>query len=169
MTLKRRRDVDAFVKGNHRKGSGSQGTDLCKKCDQKGHRARDRRGGREEAVKGTKGDDGKRTGKGKRSVKSFDGNCGKLWKVMVAGLKFVGQHVQRNQQGRVKKVQKLSKLMLVTSKRKQKRTPRKTAENCQNALCLVSFNVMPDEELRSKESADQGGIDKLKFVQIMHA
>ena len=63
------------MKGNHSKGSGSKGTDLCKKCDWPGHCARDCRGPREGAEKGTKGDDGKRTGKGKDTVKKFDGNC----------------------------------------------------------------------------------------------
>ena len=36
MTLKRRLDVDSVVKGNHKKGSGSEGSegsDLCKKYD----------------------------------------------------------------------------------------------------------------------------------------
>ena len=73
MTLKRRRDVHAFVKGNHKKGSGPKGTDLCKKCDWKGQCARDCNQEKEQ----TKGDDGKRTGKGKDTVKKFDCNCGK--------------------------------------------------------------------------------------------
>ena len=41
MTLERRLDVDAVVKGTHSKGSGSEGSDLCKKCDKKFHCARD--------------------------------------------------------------------------------------------------------------------------------
>ena len=131
-TLKRKRDVDAVVKGNHSKGSGSKGTDLCKKCEKKCHCARDRRGPREGAEKGTKGEDGKKTGKGKGVLKKFDGNCGKYdhrtetcWTTCSTKPTEKGQGSAR----------KLSKRMLLTSTRKQMRTPRKTSDNSQT-LCV---------------------------------
>ena len=97
--LETRRDVDAFAKGKHSKGSGSKGADLCKNSRKKGHLARDcRRPGRGGAEKGTKGDDGKKTSNGKGAVNKFDGNCRNCGKYSTfTGLEHAGRQVQRNQ------------------------------------------------------------------------
>ena len=104
MTLKRRLDVDAVVKSNHKKGSGSEGSDLWKKCDEKGHCARDCRRPREGAEKGTKAMMAREQEKAKILSRNSIANAGTV-ESTVTGLKLVGRHVQRHQKRRVKEVQ----------------------------------------------------------------
>ena len=79
------KDVDAFVKGKHSRGSGSKFADLCKNCCNKGHWARDCRGQGGGAKEGTKGDDGERTSEGKGAVYKCDGKKRKLWNARPQG------------------------------------------------------------------------------------
>ena len=100
MTLKRRRDVDTLVKGNHKKGSGAKGTDLCKKCDWKGQCARDCNQEKEQRKE-------RKVKMAREQVKAkiLSRNSMATVESTVAGLKLVGRHVQRHQQRRVKEVQ----------------------------------------------------------------
>ena len=63
--------VDSFVKGIHSNGSGSKFIDWRKNCGKHGHWTRDCRGLVGGAEEGRKGDDGKRSNKGKGAGKKF--------------------------------------------------------------------------------------------------
>ena len=98
MTLERRLDVDAVVKGTHKKGSGSEGPlvqevrlerPLCKRPQEKEQRKE------RKAMMAREQEKAKILSR--KSMSTAEST--------VTGLKLVGRHVQRHQQRRVKEVQ----------------------------------------------------------------
>ena len=98
-----RRDVDAFVKGQHSKESGSKGTDARKNCAENGHLTGDCRGHEGGgAEKGTKGNDVKENKQIQMCCKINSMATVVTVECKDTVLKHAGRQVQRNHQGKAR-------------------------------------------------------------------